>query len=36
MQIHTDQVISVKRFTAGKAEDRGKKMPITFEAGVLV
>lgn len=27
MQIHTDQVISVKHFTAGEAEDSGKKCP---------
>lgn len=25
MQIHIDQVISVKHSTAGEAEDRGKK-----------
>lgn len=36
MQIHTDQVISVKHSTAAEAEDRGKKMPIMFDAAVLV
>ena len=36
MQIHIDQVISVKHSTAGEAEDRGKKVPIMFDAGSLL
>ena len=35
-EIHTDQVISVQHSTVGEAEDRGKKVPIMFEAGVLM
>lgn len=37
MEINMDQVISVEHSTVGEAEDRGKKkVPIVFEAGVLV
>lgn len=36
MEIHMDQVISLEHFIVGNTEERGKKVPIIFEAGVLV
>lgn len=36
MEIHMDQVISLGHSTVGNTEEREKKVPIVFEAGVLV